>query len=236
MQPFAEKTDFHSIERNRPAKIEERYNWVCKWENTDMSFLTNCVFLDESAFDINMKRSRAWSKKGSRAIFTRPTTRANTTSILSAISASDLITVSVKKSRPAKKRKAYGYISSGAVTGHYISLLKMTLDEMDKCPHMKGHHIIMDNAPIHTHENTKKCIEYRRYKCVYLPSYSPELHPIEQFWAVAKSKVKRHRFLQEDTLSKRITKACNSVKQSHFKGFVSHSYQRWDKCRNRQSM
>ena len=35
---------------------------------------------------------------------------------------------------------------------------------------------------------------------MYLPTYSPELNPIEQFWAVAKSKVKRHRFLQEDTV------------------------------------
>ncbi|KAI8047840.1 uncharacterized protein B0P05DRAFT_642167 [Gilbertella persicaria] len=70
------KADFHSIERNSSAKIEERHDWVCKWENTDMNFLTNCMFLDESAFDINMKRSRAWSKKGSRAIVTRPTTRA----------------------------------------------------------------------------------------------------------------------------------------------------------------
>ncbi|KAG1143692.1 hypothetical protein G6F37_011327 [Rhizopus arrhizus] len=230
------KAEFHSIERNSPAKIEERHNWVCKWENTDMNFLTNCVFLDESAFDINMKRSRAWSNKGTRAIVTRPTTRANTTSILGAISASGLITVVVKKPRPAKKRKADGYLSSGTVTGHYISFLKTTLDEMDKHPHMKGYHIIMDNAPIHTHENIKKYIEYRGYKCVYLPTYSPELNPIEQFWAVAKSKVKRHRFLQEDTLSKRITEACNSVKQSHFKGFVSHSYQCWDKCRNRQPM
>ncbi|KAG0736281.1 hypothetical protein G6F57_014190 [Rhizopus arrhizus] len=91
------KAEFHSIERNSPAKIEERYNWVCKWENTDMNFLTNCVFLDESAFDINMKRSRAWPNKGTRAIVTRPTTRTNTTSILDAISASGLITVGVKK-------------------------------------------------------------------------------------------------------------------------------------------
>jgi transposase len=37
------KADFHSIKRNSPAKIEERHNWVCKWENTDMNFLTNCV-------------------------------------------------------------------------------------------------------------------------------------------------------------------------------------------------
>ncbi|CEG75317.1 hypothetical protein RMATCC62417_10382 [Rhizopus microsporus] len=230
------KADFHSIERNSPAKIEERYNWVCKWESTDMNFLTNCVFLDESAFDINMKRSRAWSKKGTRAIVTRPTTRANTTSILGAISAAGLITVGVKKPRPAKKRKAEGYISTGTVTGHYISFLKMTLDEMDKYPHMKGHYIVMDNAPIHTHENIRKYIEYRGYKCVYLPTYSPELNPIEQFWAVAKSKVKRHRFLQEDSLSKRITEACKGVEKSHFKGFVSHSYKCWDKCRNKEIM
>ncbi|CEG68963.1 hypothetical protein RMATCC62417_05118 [Rhizopus microsporus] len=82
------KADFHSIERNSSAKIEERYDWVCKWQNTDMNFMTNYVFLDESAFDINMKRSRAWSTNGTRAIVTRPTTRANTTSILGAISAS----------------------------------------------------------------------------------------------------------------------------------------------------
>ncbi|KAG0738552.1 hypothetical protein G6F57_002832 [Rhizopus arrhizus] len=180
------KADFQSIERNSQAKIEERHNWVCKWEHTDMNFLTNCVFLDESAFDINMKRSRAWSTKGTRAIVTRPTTRANTTSILGAISAAGLITVGVKKPRPVKKRKAEGYISSGTVTGHYISFLKITLDEMDKYPHMKGHYIVMDNAPIHTHENIKKYIEFRGYKCVYLPTYSPELNPIEQFWAVAK--------------------------------------------------
>ncbi|CEG71209.1 hypothetical protein RMATCC62417_06978 [Rhizopus microsporus] len=150
------KADFHSIKRNSPAKIEERYNW----ENTDMNFLTNCVSLDESASDINMKRSRAWSRKGTRATVTRPTTRANTTSILGAISAAGLITVGVKKPRPAKKRKAGGYVSSETATGHYISFLKMALDEMDKHPHMNGHYIVMDNALIHTHENIKKYIKY----------------------------------------------------------------------------
>ncbi|KAG1050515.1 hypothetical protein G6F43_007222 [Rhizopus delemar] len=194
------KADFHSIERNSPAKIEERYNWVSKWENTDMNFLTNCIFLDESAFDINMKRSRAWSKQG-------------------AISAAGLITVTVKKPRPAKKRKADGYINSGTVTGHYISFLKVTLDGMDKHPHMKGHYIVIDNAPIHTHANIKKYIEYRGYKCVYLPTYSPELNPKEQFWAVAKSKVKRHRFLQEDTLSKKNYRSLQQCREKSLQRF-----------------
>ncbi|KAG1057423.1 hypothetical protein G6F43_000731 [Rhizopus delemar] len=192
------KADFHSIERNSSKKIEERYNWVYR-----------------SAFDINMKCSRAWSNKGTHAIVTRPTMRTNTTPILGVISASGLITVGIK---------------------NLDLFLKTTLDGMDKHPHMKGHYIVMDNVPIHMHENIKKYIDYRGYKCVYLPTCSPELNPIEQFWAVTKNKAKRHRLLQEDTLSKRITEACSSVKQSHFKGFVSHSYPCWDKCRNRQPM
>ncbi len=53
------------------------------------------MFLDEFTFDINMKLSRAWPKKYTRAIVTRPTTRANTTSILGTTSAAGLIVVGV---------------------------------------------------------------------------------------------------------------------------------------------
>ncbi|KAL1935133.1 hypothetical protein VTP01DRAFT_4273, partial [Rhizomucor pusillus] len=89
-----------------------------------------------------MKHTRAWSKKGSPAVVTVPTTRAKTTSILGAISASGLIKVSSRIPRPNKKRKAdqeSEILTTGTVTGHYISFLKETLDEMDKYPHMKGH-------------------------------------------------------------------------------------------------
>ncbi|KAL1927118.1 hypothetical protein VTP01DRAFT_5081 [Rhizomucor pusillus] len=45
----------------------------------------------ESAFHVNMKRSMAWSKKGSPAIVTVPKTRVQTTAISGTISASGLI-------------------------------------------------------------------------------------------------------------------------------------------------
>ncbi|KAL1936110.1 hypothetical protein VTP01DRAFT_244 [Rhizomucor pusillus] len=113
----------------------------------------NCVFLDESAFHINMKRSMAWSKKGSPAVVTVH----KTTTILGAISASGLIKCSLRLPQPpAKKRKRGGHvdlISTGTVTGHYLSFLKATMDEMDKYPHMKGHYLVMDNAPIHKSED-----------------------------------------------------------------------------------
>ncbi|KAL1931427.1 hypothetical protein VTP01DRAFT_9569 [Rhizomucor pusillus] len=229
------QAEFQSVERNNPEKIEERHDWVRKWEQTDMDFLTNYVFLDESAFHINMKRTRAWSKKGTAAVVTVPTTRAKTTTILGAISASGLIKVSLRIPKPSKKRKAgqeSGCLSTGTVTGHYISFLK----EMDKYPQVKGHYLVMDNAPIHKSEDIAKYITSRGYRCAYLPSYSPELNPIEQFWSVAKSKVKRHRFLEKETSSTRISEACNSIMLSDFHGFVSHSHNCWDKCRNRENM
>lgn len=42
--------------------------------------------LDEPAFHINLKRGMAWSKKGTPAVVTVPTTKANATSILGTIS------------------------------------------------------------------------------------------------------------------------------------------------------
>ncbi|KAL1931091.1 hypothetical protein VTP01DRAFT_10228 [Rhizomucor pusillus] len=82
------KARFQPVDRNSEDEIQERLDWVRKWEGTDMDFRTNCVFLDESAFHVNMKRSMAWSKKGSPAVVTVPKTRAQTTTILGAISAS----------------------------------------------------------------------------------------------------------------------------------------------------
>ena len=68
------KARFQPIDRNSEEKIQERLYWISKWENTDMDFARNRVFLDKSAFHINLKRSMAWSKKGTPAVVTVPKT------------------------------------------------------------------------------------------------------------------------------------------------------------------
>ncbi|CEJ05593.1 hypothetical protein RMCBS344292_19531 [Rhizopus microsporus] len=228
-------------DRNSEEKIQERLDWIRKWEKADMDFTRNCVFLDESAFHISLKRSMAWSKKGTPAVVTVLKTRATTTTILGAISAEGLIKCSLRLPQPPsnKKRKrgdGIERVSKGTVTGHYVSFLKATMDEMDQYPHMKGHYLVMDNAPIHTSEDIAKYVESRGYRCVYLPPYSPELNPIEQFWSVVKSKVKRNKFLEKETLMARITEASNGLKLSDFKRIVRYSHKCLDKCRNRQAL
>ena len=59
-----------------------------------------------------------------------------------------------------------------------------------------GDTMIMDNATFHKSEKTKKIVEEANRKLVFLPPYSPDLNPIEKFWANFKAKIKKviHKF------------------------------------------
>jgi transposase len=68
---------------------------------------------------------------------------------------------------------------------------------------------------------------------MYLTPYSPELNPIEQFWAIVKGKMKCDRLMSEENLSSRIGDACNNVLISDLYSFCSHSKRQIIKCYNK---
>lgn len=51
--------------------------------------------------------------------------------------------------------------------------------------------VIMDNAKFHKPKEIRELIESANCFLLYLPPYSPDLNPIEKFWAKLKNKVKR---------------------------------------------
>ncbi|KAI9273682.1 hypothetical protein BY458DRAFT_434922 [Sporodiniella umbellata] len=53
----------HPAPRNDSAKIAKRIAWVEERSKTDMDCLENCIFVDESGFDINMRPPGGWSTK-----------------------------------------------------------------------------------------------------------------------------------------------------------------------------
>lgn len=111
-----------------------------------------------------------------------------------------------------------------------VRLQVINLDVMDRHEEFKGHYFVMDNAPIHKHKDIKLYVESRGYDYVHLPPYSPELNPIEQFWSICKSKLKREALLQEETLTSRIKDACNSVLIDDLKGFCRYSQKKFNDC------
>lgn len=80
----------------------------------------------------------------------------------------------------SKKRKADGTVVATTArietrTEHYLGYLENVMDVLDK-NNLKGHYLVMDNAPIHKPATVRSCIEKRGYKCIYLPPYSPFLN------------------------------------------------------------
>ncbi|MBS4162854.1 hypothetical protein PRO82_000131 [Candidatus Protochlamydia amoebophila] len=69
-------------------------------------------------------------------------------------------------------------------TGTCHTILFNTWLEKILIPELKtGQVIIMDNVTFHKSKKTKYLLEQAGCKILFLPSYSPDLNPIEVFWA-----------------------------------------------------
>lgn len=84
---------------------------------------------------------------------------------------------------------------------------KMLLPELKK-----GQTIIMDNAVFHKSERTKILIEAAGCQLLFLPPYSPDLNPIEQFWAWFKAQIREviDTFLFLEEAISHVFNSCNS--------------------------
>ncbi|GET37323.1 hypothetical protein MiSe_20760 [Microseira wollei NIES-4236] len=65
---------------------------------------------------------------------------------------------------------------------------------LEKCllPQVKvGQIIIMDNAPFHNSRKIRELIEKAGCELLFLPSYSPDLNPIEHWWYKVKTAIRK---------------------------------------------
>lgn len=92
--------------------------------------------------------------------------------------------------------------------------------------------LVMDNVRFHHVNEVKQLIEGRGYKAMYLPAYSPELNPIENFWAVLKSKVRpqitEHNSF--DGICDLVYGAALEMKQQSIENMIRHSIHQFEKC------
>ena len=51
--------------------------------------------------------------------------------------------------------------------------------------------IVMNNARFHKSEDTRNIIEENGHQLLFLPPYSPDLNPIENYWVILKGKLKK---------------------------------------------
>jgi hypothetical protein len=226
--------------RNDPKTLEKRKEVIMAWDElSDFDYATNCVFIDEAGFNLNIRRTFARSVRGKPAKVKVAAQRGVSITIIGAMCEKGIINLTVRKPTAVaskKKRKVDFQGASvnvngrvGTRTSHYLQFLNATLDELDKHG-MQGRYLIMDNAPIHRSTEVAELITSRGYKCMYLPPYSPFLNPIEEMWSKIKFGVRRDELTDKDLLIPRIQEAAKQVTISDCEGWIRHSMSFFSKC------
>jgi transposase len=112
-----------------------------------------------------------------------------------------------------------GLSVAGAIDGQTLLYF---VEEM-LAPRLKaGEIVFMDNCPIHKMEEIEEVIEGRGAWLMYLPSYSPDLNPIENCWSKVKAKLRTLKARTPDKLLDGLVEAFSSVTVQDIVGWFGH--------------
>ena len=123
------------------------------------------VYVDESGIDRSSYKNRGWGKKGKVLVGKTTGKRFRRTNIVAAQCGKEIL--------------APMTFMGSCDTKLFVTWIKeMLVPELSP-----GQVVVMDNASFHKSSLIKEAIEDAGCKLVYLPPYSPDLNPIEKFWA-----------------------------------------------------
>ena len=159
------------------------------------------VFIDESFCKTGMCREFAWAPRGERAIGKRPFRNWKTVSIIGAIRLGE---------RP-RLMTHHGSVD-GAVFRRFV---RSTLVPWLR----RGDVVVMDNLNMHKSRVVRELIEAAGATPIFLPTYSPELNPIELLWAHFKRALRTLAINVEPELRRAVRKLRRLVPLQHVDGW-----------------
>ena len=125
----------------------------------------NIVYIDESGIDMTICEEKGWGKKGEKLVGKKSGKYYERTNIIAGLISNELIAPMV--------------FNGSCNTQVFESWVEQFLIKELK----PGQVVVMDNASFHKSQKTKKLIESVGCRLLFLPPYSPDLNPIEKFWA-----------------------------------------------------
>ncbi len=138
------------------------------------------VYIDESGFAEDMPRRYGYADKGKRSFGKHDWHKQARTNVIGALVGACLLTTGLFTSS-----------INGDIFHNWVQE-----DLLPKLP--KNSVIVMDNATFHKRCDTQALIKEAGCTLEYLPTYSPDLNPIEHKWAQA---IARRRSLQCSIIS-----------------------------------
>lgn len=162
------------------------------------------VFVDESGAHISMDRLRARAPRGERAYGKVPRNRGKNLTLLASMSLSGM----------GEAMCVEGATDAQAFEVYVEHFLAPTLKE--------GQVVVFDNLGAHKPKRIRELIEARGAEVLFLPSYSPDLNPIEEAFSKIKGILRKVGARTREALLEAIAEALSAITPVDAAGWFAH--------------
>jgi transposase len=163
------------------------------------------IFLDETWATTNMTRGYGRAPRGARAVAAVPHGHWKTTTFLAGLRRDGLSAPLVLD----------GPIDGAAFRAYVEQFLAPTLSS--------GDIVVMDNLGSHKVAGIREAIEAKGANLVYLPPYSPDLNPIEQFFAKLKAILRKLAVRTVEALWQAIAVALDDLDPAECRNYLANA-------------
>lgn len=163
------------------------------------------VFIDETWTKTNMAPLRGWGTKGKRLVARVPHGHWKTLTFLAALRR-DSITAPCLFNGPINGESFLLYVRQ---------FLVPTL--------RPGDIVVMDNLGSHKAQAVRQAIKQTGARLVFLPPYSPDLNPIEQFFSTLKHWLRKAKERTIDGLNDRIAAILKRFPSKHCESYIRNA-------------
>jgi transposase len=198
----AQKKSVRAQEQDQEARRE----WITQARQQDAQQL---VFLDECGVNTTLHRLYARAPRGQRAVGVVPRNWKHNTTVVGALSLSGVQAVMTLE----------GALDTGAFEMFVEHFLVPAL--------VPGQIVILDNLSVHksacVRERVRERIEAAGCSIFFLPTYSPDLNPIEKLWSQFKSYLRREAARTQEQLDALIWPTLCRATTHHIRNWFNHA-------------
>lgn len=189
------------IAQERDEEVRGLWRWLASRFDA-----RRLVFVDESGFNTSMTRLRARAPRGQRAYGKVPRNRGKNTTLIAAITLEGAMgeSIAIEGATDAEVFEAYAE--------HFLA---PALSE--------GQVVVLDGLGAHRTDKVRELIEGRGADLVFLPSYSPDLNPIEGAFSKIKTIVRKVGARTREALVGAIERALAAVTPEDAAGWFDHA-------------
>lgn len=162
------------------------------------------IFIDEMGSNLGLTRRYGRAEPGTRVVDQVPGDRGGNVSTIGALGV---------------EGRRTGLSVPGAMDGETMLFF---VEELLVPPLKRGAIVFMDNNPIHKLDDIEEAIEAVGAWVLFLPTYSPDLNPIEHCWSKVKSLLRSLKPRTLPDLLDALTEAFSSIPVHDILGWFRH--------------